>query len=464
MWRPEAISTALLMAAIFLGLLTLESFSGERVALVIGNSEYGSLQTLPNPRNDAGDIRNSLERIGFKVTLKENLNYEDFRRTLQEFGREAGGAEIGLFFFAGHGVEVNNENFLIPSDARLAADSDVEFEAIPVSLIMNALSGVSGVRIVLLDACRDNPFLVSMKRTSATRSVGRGLAKIEPITGTLVGYAAKEGTVAYDGAGRNSPYTAGLLEHLEERNLDIQFVFRKVRDSVMVATGGKQEPFTYGSLPGKEIYLAPSRSDGQPDPQATEIEYWSSVKDTRDRKALESYIATYPDGAFVRIARLKIEQLDSNESPQGDASAVASLARQIQLELARVGCEVGQADGIWGNRSQRALGLFSEQVGLNLPTDTPTTFALRELGRHEERVCPRETTQPSKRTPQVASEKTTSKPTVRSSVTTRSSSVEASAGDRICRTETIDECRKRARAAGARKGSGFCRDLRTVCN
>jgi len=464
MWNSATIVFGLFLTSIFLGALAPGCFAGDRVALVIGNSNYGNLQALPNPTNDAGDIRDSLERIGFRVTLKENLPYDAFRKALQDFGREAAGAEIGLFFFAGHGVEVDNENFLIPTDARLTTDSDVEFEAIPLGLVMNAVAGVAGVRIVLLDACRENPFLASMQRTTATRSIGRGLAKIEPVTGTLVGYVAKEGTVAFDGGGRNSPYTAGLLEHLEEPNLDIQFVFRKVRDSVMATTGGKQEPFTYGSLPGREIFLAPRVFDGEPGRDATEIEYWSSVKDSRDRKALQSYLARYPDGAFATIARLKIDQLDTVVDPLNDGDAVASLARNIQIELERVGCKVGQADGVWGGRSRRALSNFSEQVGLNLPIDEPTIHALRELNRHQSRICPAELTPPKKKAPDVANIKPAVKPSVRSKEATRTVSTEAELPTRACRVETIEECKKRGRAAGARRGSGFCRNLKTICN
>ncbi|TIN13288.1 MAG: caspase family protein, partial [Mesorhizobium sp.] len=209
------------------------AWAEKRVALVIGNSSYQRVARLPNPNNDAADMAALLSKVGFEVSRKMDLDHTAFRKALQEFGREAEGADFAIIFFAGHGVEVENRNFLVPTDVSLSADSDVEFEAIPLDLVMNALSRVSGVRVVLLDACRDNPFIAAMRRSNATRSIGRGLAAIEPAAGTLVGYAAKEGTTAFDGAGRNSPYTAGLLAHLGEPGVDIQFVFRKVRDTVL---------------------------------------------------------------------------------------------------------------------------------------------------------------------------------------------------------------------------------------
>ena len=138
-----------------------------------------------------------------------------------------------MVFYAGHGIEVDGRNFLVPVDARLASDQDVEFEAIPLELVSRAVSRASGLRLVVLDACRENPLAVSMQRAGATRSIGRGLARVEPSGETLVAYAAKEGTVAADGEGRNSPYSAALLRHLEEPGLEVGLMFRRVRDAVL---------------------------------------------------------------------------------------------------------------------------------------------------------------------------------------------------------------------------------------
>ena len=154
-------------------------------------------------------------------------------------------------------------NFLIPTDARLATDNDVEFEAVPLDLVLHAVEGAKRLRLVLLDACRDNPFLANMAVASGRgRSIGRGLGRIEPPADTLVAYSAKDGQVAQDGTGANSPYTTALLQHIETPGLEIQFLFRKVRDGVLTATGNQQEPYVYGSLGGEPYFLSPP--DGAP--------------------------------------------------------------------------------------------------------------------------------------------------------------------------------------------------------
>ena len=224
------------------------AMGAQRVALVIGNSNYAHVPVLPNPRNDASDISAALERLGFVVTPLENVGYDSFRKSLQEFKRAASVSKVAAVFYAGHGIEVDQRNFLVPVDARLASDQDVEFETVPLDLVMRAVDGASELRLVILDACRDNPFAAKMQRSGATRSIGRGLARLEPSEQTLIAYSAEAGTVASDGDGRNSPYTAALLRHIEEPGLELDLMFRHVRDSVLSSTGGSQRPFTYGSF------------------------------------------------------------------------------------------------------------------------------------------------------------------------------------------------------------------------
>ena len=178
------------------------AFAAQRVALVIGNATYAHVPALANPLNDAADIGAALDRLGFAVTRLENAGYAALRRGLLEFQRAASASEIAVVFYAGHGIEVDQRNFLVPVDARLASDQDVEFEAVPLELVSRAVERASGLRLVILDACRENPFAVRMQRAGATRSIGRGLARVEPSGETLIAYAAKEGTVASDGAGR----------------------------------------------------------------------------------------------------------------------------------------------------------------------------------------------------------------------------------------------------------------------
>jgi uncharacterized caspase-like protein len=418
---------------------------------------------LLNPANDAADIAALLSKVGFKVTHVTNLDQMAFRKALQEFGREANGADLAVIFYAGHGVEVENRNFLLPTDVSLSADSDVEFEAIPLDLVMNALSRVSGVRIVLLDACRDNPFTAAM-RSQATRSIGRGLAAIEPEAGTLVGYAAKEGTTAFDGTGRNSPYTAGLLAHLGEPGLDIQFVFRKVRDTVLAATGGKQEPFTYGALPGREIFIVPPLRGSDNDRETDEIALWRAVRASKSRQALEGYIDRYPDGLFVALARFQLEQLQKQDRrqtfPDSDDTPEDELARQIQRELTRVGCDPGETDGIWGGRTQDALRRYGQYSNNVFDVSKPTALVLNELEASTDRVCPvLARPRPAEKPGPPRNSSSRSRPVTHRDAA--GSSVNGSS--RVCRTETRDECRIRARAAGAARGSGFCRNRLTIC-
>lgn len=231
---------------------------GKRVALVIGNGAYLNAPKLPNPANDASDIATSLAQLRFKVRKAQNLDRMAFLQLISEFSREATGAEIALIFYAGHGLEIDGENYLIPVDAKLETDIQVRFEAVRLDDVLASLEGVAGLRMVMLDACRNNPFLRSMKVTLASRSVGRGFARIEPTIGTLVSYSAKEGTTASDGDGRNSPYTAAILAHIKQQGIEVNKFFRIVRDAVLANTGNTQEPYLYGSTSSEDVFLSPT--------------------------------------------------------------------------------------------------------------------------------------------------------------------------------------------------------------
>lgn len=231
----------------------------ERIALVIGNGAYQAVAPLRNPENDAADIAAALQRLNFDVTLHLNLDGRDTSRALRDFARLSDTADMAVIYFAGHGLEIDNQNYLLPVDAQIERAQDTSYEATPMSQLLSAVVGAETLRLVLLDECRNNPFLARMADGS-TRSLGRGLALVEPAGGVLVSYAAKGGTVAYDGEGRNSPYAAALLAHLEQPGLEIGKLFHRVRDAVYSATNGQQEPFTYGSLPARDIYLSAARS------------------------------------------------------------------------------------------------------------------------------------------------------------------------------------------------------------
>ena len=244
---------------------------GRRVALVIGNSAYRTVPALANPQKDAKAIAASLRNLGFdSVTLANDATRETLIDSLRSFANEAEKADWAMVYYAGHGLEVGGINYLVPTDARLAVDRDVQFEAVPLDQVLAAVNTAKKLKLVVLDACRDNPF--SPRKTAAPEAIaaatptsgatitsrsaiGRGLAGVKTAAGTLVVFAAKNGEVALDGDGDNSPFAVAMLQRLATPGVEINKLFRLVRDDVMEATAGRQEPYTYGSLPGKEDFF-----------------------------------------------------------------------------------------------------------------------------------------------------------------------------------------------------------------
>jgi tetratricopeptide (TPR) repeat protein len=229
-----------------------------RVALVVGNSAYEHATRLENPERDARGVASAFRRLGFaEVVEKYDLTLKQLLFELRAFEDRASGADWAVVYYAGHGIEVGGTNYLIPVDARLERANDTEDEALPLERVVTRVAGARKLRLVVLDACRNNPFatrMLAMGKT--TRAIGRGLAGVEPQAGVLVAYAARDGQLAIDGTGgANSPYAGAFIKHLEEPGLEIGKFFRKVRDSVLAATGGAQQPFEYGSLPGEDFYF-----------------------------------------------------------------------------------------------------------------------------------------------------------------------------------------------------------------
>jgi branched-chain amino acid transport system substrate-binding protein len=243
------------LAVVILGLLAaILPADARRVALVIGNSEY-KVGPLTNPGRDAAAVAEALEKqLKFdKVILRRNLSGDGFRAALREIARESAGAEFGVIYFAGHGIEVAGRNFLIPVDATLSSARDVDLEAIALDTVLGRLDGVSKLKLVILDACRNNPFALA----GAKRGQARGLTRIEPEGNTLVAYAAKDGTTADDGTSGHSPFTEALLKRIATPALDVRRLFGYVSEDVMAATNRIQEPYLYGRLGGDEIFLQP---------------------------------------------------------------------------------------------------------------------------------------------------------------------------------------------------------------
>ena len=243
---------------------------GRRVALIIGNSAYKTVPALLNPEKDAQAIAASLKNIGFDaVTLATDLTREKLVDTLRVFANAAEEADWAMVYYAGHGMEVGGVNYLIPVDAKIAVDRDIQYEAVTLDQVLATVESAKKIKIVMLDACRDNPF--NPRRTAApdavaaaaptagapiaSRSIRRGLGEVKVTGATLVVYAAKNGQVALDGDGGNSPFAVAVVQRIATPGVEINKVFRLVRDDVMEATAGRQEPYTYGSLPGKEDFF-----------------------------------------------------------------------------------------------------------------------------------------------------------------------------------------------------------------
>ena len=262
-----------LLTLLFVAALSLPALAERRIALVIGNSQYQNVPQLANPARDAAALAQSLTAIGFETDYRANLNRSEFEQLLAAFGDKAEGADVAVVYFAGHGIEVDGENYLIPVDARLSSDRRARFELLSLDDVLASLDGVKGLRAVFLDACRSNPFLATMSRSQSTRSIGQGFTAVEARNGTIISYAAKQGTVAADGLGPHSPYASALLSLIGEPGLEVQFMLRKMRDEVLKQTNGAQEPYVSASISGEPFYFVPP-----PPPGATRAVVASSIQ------------------------------------------------------------------------------------------------------------------------------------------------------------------------------------------
>jgi uncharacterized caspase-like protein len=471
-----------LLAAALL-LVCQPAFAEKRVALVLGNPAYQNVAPLPNPVNDGAVIAATLKDAGFDVVdSRHDLPAAETRRALRDFADRARDADIAVVYYAGHGMEVDGTNYLIPVDAKLERDTDVFDEAFSLDRVLLAIEPAKQLRLVILDACRDNPFDKSMKRTVASRSVSRGLAKIEPASpNTLIAYSAKAGSTAQDGDARNSPFTIALAKHLTTPGLDVRRAFGFVRDDVLKSTGNQQEPFVYGSLGGDDLPLVPvepppkisAPSTPAPNPQAEARRDYELALQIGNKDALNAFLAQYPAGFYASLARIQLARIAAEETrvaatekarlaeqerarlaaegaqkaqqakadadakaaeqarisaekakevaqqeaaeaeqkraaaetaaadkAQGEKAATnlaspnpspptpADLAKSVQVELRRVGCLTGDADGEWNAASQRSLALFNRHAGTKFDVKLASLDALDAIKLKPSRVCP----------------------------------------------------------------------------
>jgi uncharacterized caspase-like protein len=487
------------LAAALLLLVCQPAFAEKRVALVLGNSAYQNVARLPNPVNDGAVIAATLKNAGFDVVEeRHDLPAAETRRALRDFADRARDADIAVVYYAGHGIEVDGTNYLIPVDAKLERDTDVYDEAFSLDRVLLAIEPAKQLRLVILDACRDNPFAKTMKRTVASRAIGQGLAKIEPTSpNMLIAYSAKAGSTALDGDAKNSPFTMALARHLTTPGLDVRRAFGFVRDEVLKTTSYRQEPFVYGSLGGEDVPLVPVKTIASPaSPQADMRRDYELAQQIGNKAALNAFLTQYPDGFYAELARSQLakiaaeearvvatekarlaeqerarlaaegaqkgqqakaeadakaaeqariaaekaqqaaqEQLAAAEQKRtaieapvagkgsenkasenvadnkavdqvaagppaagktqptnvaalSDGPAPADIAKSVQIELRRVGCLSGAADGEWNAASQRSLALFNRHAGTRLNVKLASTDALDAIKLKPSRVCP----------------------------------------------------------------------------
>jgi len=316
--------------------------SEHRTALVIGNGAYTSAPPLKNPPNDARDMAATLRALGFDVTSGINVNQRELKRLIREFGQKLKAGGSGLFYYAGHGVQSKGRNYLIPVEADIKSEADVEDGAVDVNLVLNYMDDAqNGLNIVILDACRNNPFARSF------RSASSGLAQVDAPTGTLIAYATAPGRVASDGTARNGLYTAELLRQMRETGLGIEGVFKRVRANVQRQTNGQQVPWESSSLVG-DFYFSASGLDASKstagnssgsgeglvnrtalDPAAIELSYWETIKSSTNPEDFRSYLEKYPSGQFASLAKNRISSLEAASKPGEPKSATDSSPTEL---------------------------------------------------------------------------------------------------------------------------------------
>jgi uncharacterized caspase-like protein len=233
--------------------------AGKRVALVIGNSAYQYAGELPNPRNDASDMAAGLRRHRFQVIEGLDLDKSALERKIRDFAAALDGAEVGLFFYAGHGLQVSGQNYIVPIDAQLKTPSALDFEMVRLDLVQRTMEREAPTNILFIDACRDNPLARNLARAMGTRSadIGRGLAPAESGVGTLISFSTQPGNVALDGAGRNSPFAGALVKYMSSLNDDVSAILIAVRNDVMRETQRRQVPWEHSALTADSTLLQP---------------------------------------------------------------------------------------------------------------------------------------------------------------------------------------------------------------
>jgi hypothetical protein len=304
------------IALVVMLLLPSAAWAQKRVALVIGNSAYQHTPKLTNPKNDATDVVAALKKHGFQVLEGFDLDKAAFDRKVRDFAVALSSAQVGVFFYAGHGLQVSGHNYLVPVDAQLSTASALDFEMVRLDLVHRTMEREAQTNILFLDACRDNPLARNLARAMGTRSteVGRGLAIVESGVGTLISFSTQPGNVALDGAGRNSPFAESLVKHISTSSDGLSDILVSVRNDVMKETQRKQVPWEHSALTGR-FYFHPTAAQSAPPAaapparQSEAAEAWAATKDSTNIAVLQAFIARYNDTFFAELARGRVEEL-----------------------------------------------------------------------------------------------------------------------------------------------------------
>jgi uncharacterized caspase-like protein len=305
------------------------AFADRRVALVIGNSAYQHVPALATPAKDARAMAAMFQKAGYDVV---NAFYDagdlEMKRAVRQFEEASANADVAVVYYAGHGIEIHGINYLVPVDAKLASDRDADDEAITLDRLVGSIDGVKRLRLIILDACRDDPFAQTMKQQ---RTAIAGPSASQPTsTNTLIAYAAKGGSVATDGPGDHSPFTTALLDNIFTPGLDIRLAFGRVRDEVLKKTANQQEPFVYGSLGGGNISLVPEPTTALPT-QFTDAGAQSDyylVKKIGTKLAWQVFLLQYPTGFYHDLGQDQLSRLNAAEQNSSTAPSSNNVDNQ----------------------------------------------------------------------------------------------------------------------------------------
>ncbi|MBH5387227.1 caspase family protein [Bradyrhizobium diversitatis] len=354
-----------------------------RVAFVVGNGSYKNVAQLPNPPIDAKAMAATLRNVGFEVIEGSNLSRDQMTEKLLDFGRKAQGSDIALFYYAGHGIAVSGTNYLLPVDADIKSEMDVKLgAAINIDLTLEQTMGDAKVKLVFLDACRDNPFAAKIKSNAATRSVNvqSGLAEMKSGEGTLIAFATGPGQTALDGQeGNNSPFTRALIDNITKPGVEIQQAMTSVRAQVNEETRKGQLPWGHTNLTGS-VYLnqAPTTQVANAAPTASgivpaaagdgvELEYWRSVKESNKPEELNAYLTAYPNGQFKALALARLAAIKSGASTATrtlnagvDPATFTDEATQVTED--QIGLDKNKRRDV--QRRLTALGFDTKQTGV----------------------------------------------------------------------------------------------------